>query len=76
MPVFDFNSTPDENKKGEVTYTTFASSESIASKEHPIMFLDNKNRQWKHHSSGVFTNPIKKLLLNLMKRTEQLALIF
>lgn len=38
MPVFDFNSTPDENKKGEVTYTTFASSESIASKEHPIMF--------------------------------------
>ena len=31
MPVFDFNSTPDENKKGEVTYTTFASSESIAS---------------------------------------------
>ena len=24
------------------------------------MFLDNKNRQWKHHSSGVFTNPIKK----------------
>ena len=60
MPVFDFNSTPDENKKGEVTYTTFASSESIASKEHPIMFLDNKNRQWKHHSSGVFTNPIKK----------------
>ncbi len=60
MPVFDFNNTPDENKKGEVTYTTFASSESIASKEHPIMFLDNKNCQWKHHSSGVFTNPIKK----------------
>ena len=30
MPVFDFNNAPDENKKGEVTYTTFASSESIA----------------------------------------------
>ena len=39
MPVFDFKSTPDENKKGEVTYTTFASSETIASKAHPILSL-------------------------------------
>ena len=76
MPVFDFNSTPDENKKGEVTYTTFASSESIASKEHPIMFLDNKNRQWSIIPVVCSQILSKKLLLNLMKRTEQLALIF
>ncbi len=24
------------------------------------MVLDNTKKQWKHHSSGVFTNPIKR----------------
>ena len=60
MAVFDFNSTSDDNKKGVCTYTTFRSNNSVASADAPIMYLDNKNRQWKHHSSGVFTNPIKR----------------
>ena len=25
-----------------------------------MLVLDNSNRKWKHHSCGVFTNPIKK----------------
>ena len=53
MPVFDLN-TPDDKKKSECTYTTFRSSESEASANHPIMILDNSDRKWKHHSSGVF----------------------
>ena len=24
------------------------------------MVLDNKERQWKHHSCGVFTNPVNR----------------
>ena len=60
MPVFDFKNTPDDKKKSECTYTTFRSSESEASANHPIMILDNSDRKWKHHSSGVFTNPNTK----------------
>ena len=60
MAVFDFNNTPDDNKKGVCTYTTFRSNNSVVSADAPIMYLDNKNRQWEHHSSGVFTNPIKR----------------
>ena len=25
-----------------------------------MLVLDNSNRKWKHHSCGIFTNPIKK----------------
>ena len=48
-------------KKNEVvcTYTTFSSNEKTTSAEKPILVLDNKKRQWKHHSSGKFTNPTK-----------------
>ena len=61
MPVFDFNSVPDEERKNAVcTYETFMSSEECASPEKPILVIDNKNKQWKHHSYGMFTNPIKR----------------
>ena len=61
MPVFDFNSVPDEEKKNAVcTYEIFMSSEENASPEKPILVIDNKNKQWKHHSFGMFTNPIKR----------------
>lgn len=60
MPVFDFNDVPAEEKLNECTYTTFKSNESVATPQKPILVLDNKNREWKHHSSGVFTNPIKR----------------
>ena len=60
MPVFDFKNAPDEEGKGVCTYTTFPSSASQATAQSPIMFLDNSNRQWKHHSAGLFTNPTKR----------------
>jgi len=59
MPVFDFNNTPDKNAPVECTFTTFQSNEPTASPEKPILVLDNKKRQWKHHSVGMFTNPVK-----------------
>ena len=60
MPVFDFSSTPEENKDAVCTYTTFNSNERTANADKPIMILDNKARQWKHHSSGIFTNQNKR----------------
>ena len=59
MPVFDFNNAPEEKKGVVCTYTTFSSNEKTTSAEKPILVLDNKKRQWKHHSSGKFTNPTK-----------------
>ena len=43
MPVFDFNSVPDEEKKNAVcTYEIFMSSEESATPEKPILVIDNK----------------------------------
>ena len=61
MPVFDFSNTPSK-KAGEeavCTYTTFDSNETEASPQKPMLILDNKSCQWKHHSWGVFTSPGK-----------------
>ena len=60
MPVFDFNDISDERNHAECTYTTFRSDEGEATPEQPILLLDNHSRQWKHHSIGVFTNPVKR----------------
>lgn len=60
MPVFDFNNKPDKNSHGECTYTMLFSNASEATVESPILLLDNQSRQWKHHSCGVFTNPVKR----------------
>ena len=60
MPVFDFNNTPDKDKPLTCTYTTFRSDESTATPERPMLVLDTKKRQWKHHSSGFFSNPAKQ----------------
>ena len=43
MPVFDFNSTPDEKKPAECTYTVIRSNENEATAEKPMMVLDNKH---------------------------------
>lgn len=60
MPVFDFNnSAPAEKKAAVCTYKMFKTNESEPSPEKPIMVLDNSKRQWKHHSTGKFTNPSK-----------------
>jgi len=61
MPVFDFSNTPDNNGEDFVcTYTTFNSSERVATAEKPILVLDNSKRQWKHHACGVFSNQNKQ----------------
>ena len=60
MPVFDFNDISDERNHAECTYTTFRSDAGEATPEQPIFLLDNHSRQWKHHSIGVFTNPVKR----------------
>lgn len=60
MPVFDFSDTSDNKKEAECTYTVFRSNESEATAEKPVMLLDNREKKWKHHSCGVFTNPIKR----------------
>ena len=62
MPVFDFSGASDKKPgvQSECTYNTFQSNEKETSPEKPIMILDNSSRQWKHHSCGIFTNPIKR----------------
>ena len=62
MPVFDFSGASDKKTdvQSECTYTTFKSDRNEASPEQPIMVLDNSRRRWKHHSCGIFTNPIKR----------------
>ena len=62
MPVFDFSGASDKKPgvQSECTYTTFQSNEQETAPEKPIMILDNSSRQWKHHSCGIFTNPIKR----------------
>ena len=57
MPVFDFsNGTETKQEDFVCTYTTFRSEEREATPEKPILILDNKERQWKKKSSGVFAN--------------------
>ena len=62
MPVFDFSDASDKKTdvQSECTYTTFKSDRNETSPEQPIMVLDNSQRRWKHHSCGIFTNPIKR----------------
>ncbi len=62
MPVFDFSGASDKKTdvQSECTYTTFKSDRNETSPEQPIMVLDNSRRRWKHHSCGIFTNPIKR----------------
>ena len=55
MPVFDFSNTSTE-EVFECTYTTFLTDESEKTPEHPILILDNEERKWEHHSSGMFCN--------------------
>ena len=60
MPVYDFNNSPTGSKEPVCTYTIFYTNESEASAEHPLLVLDNSAGELKHHSTGVFTNPIRR----------------
>ena len=60
MPVFDFNHSPEDPRVPECTYNILYSNEPEASSFHPILILDNSQGKLRHHSSGVFTNPMKR----------------
>ena len=61
MPVFDFNSDSAAKAEDSVcTYTSFTSNIDNPTPESPIMVIDNKAKEWAHHSSGFFTNPVKR----------------
>ena len=60
MPVFDFEKMPEDQKEAECTYTTFLSSEPEAAPDKPILVLDHAEKQWPHHSCGMFLNPVRR----------------
>ena len=60
MPVFDFNHSPEDPRVPECTYNILYSNEPEASSFHPILILDNSQGKLRHHSSGVFANPMKR----------------
>lgn len=60
MPVFDFNGAAGEAHAAVCTYTTFRTNGAHPTAEAPLLLLDNTKRKWKHHSCGVFTNPVKR----------------
>lgn len=65
MPVFDFTNTPGDRKETVCTYTTFQSGEREMTPEKPVLILDNRQKKWKHHSCGVFTNPVRRTAFEL-----------
>ena len=60
MPVFDFNHASETVKESECTYHIFYSGSSQSSPEQPILLLSNREGQLKHHTDGLFLNPIKR----------------
>lgn len=59
MPVFDFNQEKKEAVKAEKTYELIYTSERFSDVDHPIMILDDEMGKLVHHSSGMFTSPLK-----------------
>lgn len=59
MAVFDFNQEKKDAVKAEKTYELIYSSEHFADVLHPIMLLANTDGRLQHHSSGMFTSPMK-----------------
>lgn len=60
MQVFDFKDTPVAGQNPICTYETFDSYNTEATPENPIMIIENKGAVLKHHSNGMFVNPIKR----------------
>ena len=56
MPVFDFSSASEDKAAFVCTYTAFTSDSSEKTPDDPILVLDNQQKQWSHHSTGVFCN--------------------
>ena len=60
MPVFDFKDKPDGVTAPVCTYEIIRSDSHEASKESPIMIIDASSNEFKHHTGGMFINPIKR----------------
>lgn len=60
MPVFDFNADKGNKAEAICTYKTYQSFAQEGSKEFPILVLEDKDEKLKHHSNGMFINPIKR----------------
>lgn len=60
MPVFDFKDSGESKKASICTYTLFRTASSEASEANPIMVLANNDKKLKHHTAGLFVNPIKR----------------
>lgn len=73
MPVFDFNAKTEEEVKITYTYETFKSDLEYADKDHPILILANKAGKLKHHSSGMFSSPVKGSTFNLDEKGEAVS---
>ncbi len=59
MPVFDFNHSPETAKSAECTYKIFYSHNTQTSAQEPMLVLDNPGGKLRHHTNGMFTNPIR-----------------
>ena len=71
MPVFDFsNDTTKKQEEVVCTYTTFSSNEDHATIECPILILSNKQKDWAHHSCGVFSNQDKQTAFEFEEEEE------
>lgn len=73
MPVFDFNHTTEKETEVACTYTVVRSDRDTASPEQPILILDNRKRQWPHHSCGVFTNPVHRTSFEFKEEREAVS---
>lgn len=73
MPVFDFNAKKEEEAKTEYTYEVFDSELKYADKDHPIMVIANKAGKLVHHSSGMFSSPVKGSTFTLEDANEEVT---
>ena len=60
MPVFDFSNTAKPQKEEVNAYDVIRSDAPEATPQQPLLLLENRTRAWKHHSCGVFENPMKR----------------
>ncbi len=66
MPVFDFKDKPDASIIPVCTYTTFKSFENTSDADKPLMVIANTNGLFKHHTNGIFINPIKRTAFEII----------
>lgn len=70
MPVFDFKNSPEKAQISECTYTIFRTNVSETSPENPILILDNSKGALKHHTCGMFINPVKRTAFEVKEENQ------